>query len=99
MSLFATLFNYTIFDFDALTPRQAYFMLLSKNKRDENERLFELHQRRITNYFIVKSSFGDTKSINKPEDLYELPDDKPKYKPVTLAPDDYAFLTNHILSK
>lgn len=93
LSLFATLFSYTVDDFDALTPRQAFMILVTKGKREHQERIFQLYQHRLTNFFIVKSSFGETKSIRSAEDLYRIEDDESHEEtPVKMNEDDMKFI-------
>ena len=72
LSLFVSKFNYTVNDFDLLTPSQAYLILNSKREIEEYQIELLRTEFRLNNYFTIKSAMGDSSNIKEPSDLYHL---------------------------
>ena len=56
----------------ALTPAEASLYYISKIKELERGELFIRDENRLQNFFTIKSSFGDTKKIKEPQDIYKF---------------------------
>jgi hypothetical protein len=72
LSLFVVNFNYSITEFDLLTPVQAFQILGMKTEKDANKFDLIKNELRTVSYYILKSSMSDTAHIDTPRDLYPL---------------------------
>jgi len=73
--LFVNFFNYSVEQFDLLTPVQASLILDQRESIQQDHYRFLQNEFRLNNYFTVVTTQG-SKQIKKPADLYKFPEEE-----------------------
>lgn len=77
--MFVNFFNYSVEQFDLLTPVQASLILDQRENIQHDHYRFLQNEFRLSNYFTVVTTQG-SKQIKKPSDLYKFPEEEIKRK-------------------